>query len=881
MPTEPLPFIRAALARQPDGDGLRQVVADATGGALLAFDKAIAHRADPARYPLSAEPGSLEQRLAARLDALPKDARDALTRAALQRIGAPAAARRTTYGPLGAVDPGRPEPVRRQARSVPLPPDLGAAASVARARLEAPARAAPAAARQAALDPRLVQTDGALQLWLTEICCAQKTGDGGLDEIAVGAVATDFLNKSEATAGPIAVGRFKTGDRIAGETAGANLPRLLHAFPITDAGLFSPACCSVALMLAETDPLGGFKQFIERHGALSDHQFNEIVAIEIAMLAGGVMGLDVVIGACASIAEATGVSFLSLLGIAGGTHLAELVAMVIMGASALLTVAVANWLQKTLGDDIFPPVLLPVQLGAGGEGAGDATFTLDRASYTVSYRWKLVQPASGVPARLEPLGTVTADAGQARANLQKIDHVVVLMLENRSFDHMLGYLTIDAGRADVDGLTAECSNTFRFAPDQEPRRFFVQPAPGTALLGDPSHDAFNVTEQLAGGMGGFVEAWAKRLEIEMELGRRHADPGLEALQAIMNYHPAAHVPVFDFIAQEFGICDRWFSSFPGNTWVNRTFAFAGQPVPAEPKVKDGQTFNAAGLRTDNGFPLQARSFFRQLSEQGVSWRFYSQDLPSLPIVDLDHAANPVTRLSNPFRSLQQLLDDLARGELPQVAWLDPNFRDLQEKAGDLLMPLEPNDDHPPSDISQGQVLVGTVVSAVMRSPAWAKTMLVILYDEHGGFYDHVTPETVPDEAFETPQEARDFRSLGVRVPALVVSPWVGRRVVLKRTLDHTSLIKTILLRFCAGLDGSIPHVSNRVDRADHLGYILNADQPRFVESRALPGLPHLLSAVGQRLNGILARGRAAFPENDLQKQLRENEPLLHPWRVGR
>jgi phospholipase C len=159
------------------------------------------------------------------------------------------------------------------------------------------------------------------------------------------------------------------------------------------------------------------------------------------------------------------------------------------------------------------------------------------------------------------------------------------------------------------------------------------------------------------------------------------------------------------------------------------------------------------------------------------------------------------------------LEDAASGNLPGVAWIDPNFADLR------LGPTGSNDDHPPSDVTAAQDLVLKLYNAVVSSPAWPKTMLVITYDEHGGFFDHVQPGPAED----------DFpacANYGVRVPAIVVSPWVEPRGVSHTVFDHTSIIKTILLRFCRQPDGSIPDMGKRVAAAKHLGELLQLPAAR-------------------------------------------------------
>lgn len=403
-----------------------------------------------------------------------------------------------------------------------------------------------------------------------------------------------------------------------------------------------------------------------------------------------------------------------------------------------------------------------------------------------------------------PRGTVTVPPDPAEDNLHKIDHIVVLMLENRSFDHMLGYLSLTGGRTDIDGLKPGMSNEYGG------RDYPIEHLDRTALDGeaeDPCHSPDCVDEQISGGMGGFVSSFAKHLA-----GARppaaNPDPGL-----VMRYYDERELPVYDFLAREFCVCDSWFSSVAGATWPNRLYSIAGR---------------AAGSREDLKVPIyNLPAFTRHLDDRGIDWHWYSYDPGTLRMVDAQYrltnhhhfAYFDSRKLSISQRAVGELfeegpsfLDDAANGALPAVSWIDPHWKDARVLAPDS------NDDHPPSDIVAGQDLVLTLYNALRNSPAWERTMLVITYDEHGGFFDHVTPPDAPDDD-------PAFTKYGVRVPAVVVSPLVERGAVSHETFDHTSILATILRRFCRNGD-QLPDMGARTTNALHLGSLLTREAPR-------------------------------------------------------
>jgi len=419
-------------------------------------------------------------------------------------------------------------------------------------------------------------------------------------------------------------------------------------------------------------------------------------------------------------------------------------------------------------------------------------------------------------------------AGAANSGLDRIEHVVVLMLENRSFDHMLGYLSLEGGRDEVDGLRPGMAN------DHGGRRYPIHHLAATYFPDerwDPEHTAAATDRQINGGaMDGFPASYADTLAGR---GVDDGDPGV-----VMGYYNASDLPVFDHFAAEFCVCDRWHSSVAGATWPNRLYAIAG---------------SAGASRDDLKVPIHHEySFVRYLDAAGVSWRWYSHDIATLRLADVTYRVGHrehfayLQKLKLVFKTrgrgllylnedAASFLEDAAYGRLPAVSWIDPNFNDFN------LIGSPPNDDHPPSDVIHGQELALLVYNALASGPRWDKTLLIVFYDEHGGFFDHVTPPEHPPDDNPTV-----FTRYGVRVPAFVISPWVRPRSVSHKLVDHATIPKTILKRFCptvldtrSDAGGRAPQrgrghshrVGRRIAEAADLGELLTLDEPRSAPDR--------------------------------------------------
>jgi phospholipase C len=413
--------------------------------------------------------------------------------------------------------------------------------------------------------------------------------------------------------------------------------------------------------------------------------------------------------------------------------------------------------------------------------------------------------------------------------LNAIEHIVVLMMENRSFDQMLGYLKRD-GLPDVEGLDGTESNpddhdtdlgVYELGPDETA---FHLPQDITGKVLDPCHSQPCVAKQLEGPNKGFVKNF---------IATRSEPIPPEFHKLPMGYYGAKDLPAYDLLARGFSVCDHWHSAVPGDTWQNRLYAMAGKEAKnvVPPLLKDVAKAIGGVAEKLAGAPIYAvEAFTRQLAQE--QWRWYSHDPATLRAADDNyrqfHLMDDPYKENFAFFSRQTVslltkllegaslsgdsfLDDAAKGRLRPLSWIDPNFIDLK------VLETASNDDHPPSDIRAGQSLVLEVYEALRKSPSWQDTLLVITYDEHGGFYDHVSPPGVADDG-------SGHKTLGVRVPALLVGPRVPAQVC-HEEFDHTTLIKTILQRFAADPAAAIAKMGPRVAAAQHLGVAL-ADEPR-------------------------------------------------------
>lgn len=356
-------------------------------------------------------------------------------------------------------------------------------------------------------------------------------------------------------------------------------------------------------------------------------------------------------------------------------------------------------------------------------------------------------------------------------SLENIETIVILMMENRSFDHMLGHLSLPAFRLHepVDGLTPplrrdDYSNAYQGEP------YYPFAMGDGKLPGDLPHEREFVATQIrkfgeSYAMDGFVEAFGRYSKTnDMD----HPPP--------MGYFTPAEVPITNFLARNFMVCDHWFASLPASTQPNRLMFLSG---------------NAWTDHTSGILPPVGSLVLDWLEEKGVRWRVYHAGLSFFAL--LGRFADV---LGPNFKSFSHLASDVAdesAGTFPQVIFVEPSYADAPHIGSD-----HPNDNHPPLAVGFGEQFIRSVYEALtINAERWAKTLFLVVYDEHGGFFDHVPPPKIgynpsPDANYPS------FESLGVRVPALIASPFVRPDGVFSGLLDHTSILQLLMERF--GLD---------------------------------------------------------------------------------
>ncbi|MFL6306141.1 MAG: alkaline phosphatase family protein [Candidatus Sulfotelmatobacter sp.] len=357
---------------------------------------------------------------------------------------------------------------------------------------------------------------------------------------------------------------------------------------------------------------------------------------------------------------------------------------------------------------------------------------------------------------------------RSKAGIKALQHVVVLMMENRSFDHMLGGLK--ARNPKIDGLSGNESN-----PDTTGAVVKVQPLAEyqSQLDPDPNHHFAAVNLQIFGDpsngpplqptMQGFVKSYFNQQQNVAHSGE------------IMYYFAPEKLPVLTTLATQFAVFNRWFSSIPGPTICNRAFAHYGT------------SFGQVSMNLFYVGKKYKSIYERLLAAKHTCKLFYYDEASSTMEV-----VNLLQNQPALFGTFSDFLTACDRNALPEYSFLEPNYtdHDALDGSGEAIA----CDQHPDHDVRAGEQFIATVYNRIRQNPKlWPNTALLIVYDEHGGIYDHVPPPACTPDGFSAKpadtgtHDGFNFDRLGVRVPAVLVSPWVEKGSVIDEVFEHACI----------------------------------------------------------------------------------------------
>lgn len=416
-----------------------------------------------------------------------------------------------------------------------------------------------------------------------------------------------------------------------------------------------------------------------------------------------------------------------------------------------------------------------------------------------------------------------------------IKHLVVLMLENRSFDHMFGFLKGPDYK--INGLNGD-----EFNIDEKGTKIFV--TKDADFSGDydpdPGHHFENVTLQIFGNsvgtgapdMSGFIRSYG-------------AIPGSGVKQShnVMRCFSPEKIPIITTLAQEYAICDAWFSSVPGPTLPNRSYAHSATSM--------------GRLDMNPVWFNEAKTIYELLAESGVESKIYFHDA-TVAMTFKNFVQNQKI-----FGSFDNFLDACEKDKLPPYSFIEPRYN------ADDANNLAANDQHPDHDVAEGETLIHDVYNAIRRNPSvWNSTVLLIVYDEHGGLYDHVPPpQGVPNpDNINCSNPVFDFTRLGVRVPAIVVSPWIDPLIIDSTQYEHASIAATARKLFL-GPNWQNKFLNNRDEAANTFDGNLTRDTPRTDVVNFDRPVNRAALARAQNDAAVSARTaqHASLPLSDLQR----------------
>lgn len=353
--------------------------------------------------------------------------------------------------------------------------------------------------------------------------------------------------------------------------------------------------------------------------------------------------------------------------------------------------------------------------------------------------------------------TVSLGISDATRKKIPIQHIIVAMKENRSFDHLFGKL--GSGQPASEPIPADFSNL-----DGDGKAVAPFHLDTTCEQTDPGHQWDDMHAQVNGGkMDGFITNAITSTQTSLPAGATSTDGHF-----VMGYYDESDIPFYYFLAKTYALADRHFPSVRSGTWANRDYLYCGTSDGVKNTLTDG--IPGASVQT----------IFDKMDAQQVTWAAYADDGPLSLALEW-----PLTHPG--VHPVQDLLDGLASGDLPSVSFVDGRL------FGTADHPEE--DDHPPADVQVGEAWLKKLYDATVASPLWDKTAILFTFDEAGGFADHVPPPEKSCIARPNNPKDADFFELGVRVPLIAISPWARRHTVSHVQHEHTSITRFIELVF--------------------------------------------------------------------------------------
>jgi len=419
-----------------------------------------------------------------------------------------------------------------------------------------------------------------------------------------------------------------------------------------------------------------------------------------------------------------------------------------------------------------------------------------------------------------------------------IEHVFVLMLENRAFDHMLGFSKI-TGTDAITGLPRTIEGVNPVVNKNN------NPVTGTDVFVstpadfklkeidiDPGHEFKNTLAQICGDGAVYPDpvtgGYPSTINNSGFVSNYHSE-GSTTPERIMKCFDPSQLPIMNTLAKEFAICDNWFSSLPGPTWPNRFFLLAGTSGGLDDSPSNADLIEAVSLE---GYRFENGNVFDLLDQYCLEWRIFEGD--EFPISFAMSGMN-LNALQGRFKDFEDFNSVVNQTDFStKFVFIEPKYGSHNfdiSGPGDFTCG---NSMHPLDDVTRGEQLVKDVYETIRNSPHWEKSLIVVTFDEHGGFYDHVNPPAaIPPGDLPSPANIHNnfkFDQLGVRVPAIVISPFIKKGVIDHTVFDHTSVLATTEKIF------GMANLTNRDKNANDFVHLLSLESPRKDALTVLPGV---------------------------------------------